>query len=78
MASRSRPKLSSFKILWAVPGVSPGGRIYKCSKRPSIINYAKTLGAIITSVHDLASNRSVYPAEVDGNFIVAQVSTNFV
>ena len=31
----------------------------------AIINYAKTLGAIITSVHELASNRSVYPAEAD-------------
>lgn len=54
------------------------GESINALKDLAIINYAKTLGAIIASVHEFASNRSVYPIEVDGNFIVAEVSTNFV
>lgn len=54
------------------------GESINALKDLAIINYVKTLGAIIASVHEFASNRSVYPTEVDGNLIVAEVSTNFV
>lgn len=54
------------------------GESINALKDLAIINYVKTLGAIIASVHEFASNRSVYPIEVDGNLIVAEVSTNFV
>lgn len=36
----------------------------------AVVNYVKTLGNILISVCEFTSNRSVYPTEVDGNFIV--------
>ena len=47
------------------------GESINALKDLAIINYVKTLGAIIASVHEFASNRSVYPIEVDGNSITA-------
>lgn len=41
------------------------GESINAPKDLAIINYAKALGAIIiASVHEFASNRSVYPIEV--------------
>ena len=40
-------------------------------KELAVAKYIKTLGTILTSVHEFASNKSAYPTEVDGNFIAA-------
>ena len=42
----------------------------------AVANYIKTLGSILISVHDFASNRSAHPTEVDGNSIVAAEGSN--
>ena len=42
-----------------------------------VANYIRTLGTMLTSVHEFASNRSAYPTEIDSNSIVAgEGSTN--
>ena len=63
---------------WDFPGKSTGVGCH-CLLRPAdlaVANYVKVLGAIPTSVHVFASNRSAYLHEVDGNFSVAGVRVN--
>ena len=46
-------------------------------KHVAVANYIKTLGTILTSVHEFASNRHTYATEIDGNSLVAiKGSTN--
>ena len=40
-------------------------------KHVAVANYVKTLGTVLTSVHEFASNRPTYATEVDGNSLVA-------
>lgn len=40
-------------------------------KHVAVANYVKTLGTILTSVHEVASNRPTYATEVNGNSLVA-------
>ena len=45
----------------------------------AVANYVKTLGNILTSVHQFACNRSAYPTEIDGSSIVAgEGSSNLI
>lgn len=62
VAPRSRFKLSPFKILYSRPFqvFYPGKKIFKCSKRPSSCQYAKTLGTILISFYEFASSRSAW------------------
>lgn len=47
-----------------------GGSI-NALKYLAVANYPKTLGTILTSVHEFASNRCTCATEVDGNSLVA-------
>lgn len=40
-------------------------------KHVAVANYIKTLGTILTSLHEFASNRHNYATEIDGNSLVA-------
>lgn len=66
----SRLKLGPFKILYGRPfqlSAMAGESIIHVA----VGSYVKTLGTILTSVHDFASNRTTYATEVDGNSLVA-------
>ena len=73
MDPRNSLKLSPFEILYGRPFKVPAwaGESINALKYLAAANYVKTLGIILTSVHDLTSNRPAYPTEIDGNFIVA-------
>ena len=69
MAPRSRLKLSTFKIMYGRPfQVSAQVGESKSAKDLVVANYTKLL---YYTIHEFASNRSVYPIEVDGNSITA-------
>ena len=66
MAPRSRLKLSPFEMLYGRPFKvsAQAGESANALKDPAIANYIKTLGTILTSVHEFASSRSAYPTNV--------------
>ena len=63
---RSRLKLSPFEILYgrSLQVSARVGESINALKDPAVANYVKTLGTILTSVHEFASSRSAYPTEV--------------
>ena len=66
MAPKRRLKLSPFEILYGRPfQVSAHvGESINALKDLAVANYIKTLGTILTSVHEFASHRSAYLTEV--------------
>ena len=44
----------------------------------AVARYVKSLGTMLTSVHEVASNRSAYPTKVDGNFIITGEGSTYL
>ena len=80
VAPRSRLKLSPFKILYHRPFQvsAQEGESINAVKDWAVTNCVKTLDTIPTSAHEFASNRSAYPTEVNGNFIVAREGSTYL